>query len=430
MTNKTFETIYEALAGMRVGLTGAVAPSLRAVAVDLNIEEEIYIAYFFYDGPIDDYLYDLVGCIIAEASDNWVSEDACLQLDYPAPIPHKGTLAYLRKEPGMDPPNIRFLPKPSRAITISYLAYAMQQGLLGRVISSLREVDVYVDDEKKLMKFSFFYDEEITEEILVLSKEAIETAKKAFIEPYQFIEEILFYPFPARISLFRSKGCTAYARDEHLRSIRPSPRNHIEALLWMGWALDRWITPALRAISISWDEQEKKYVSLFVYDQPLNKELQSCFECTADEISESLFAKPEFSVVPKGPVPVLGHLAYARWEAETPPPSVQLLPKPLDLKEEHYLMYAMQQGMLGRTLASLRSITVDSKEQQLIFYFYYDEEISQEILQLSKEAIAIAKGAFPKIFSSKEEIVYLPFPQPVPVQGRCPMYHRKEQLFG
>lgn len=172
MKNIIFEDMLGALLFMRTALTTHVTPSLRAVAVNLNKETELYICRFFYDGPIDDYLFEMASCAACEVSD-WFCDWRCIQLDFPSPIPVDGVLAYLRKEPGTFPPKIQLLPRIHRIVEDVYLSYAMQQALLGRVVSSLRMVVVNVDEEKEILYFYFYYDKEVTEELLTLSKEAI-----------------------------------------------------------------------------------------------------------------------------------------------------------------------------------------------------------------------------------------------------------------
>ncbi len=213
MKNKAFEDIVVALLSMRTALTTHVTPSLRAVTVNLDMKTELYICRFFYDGPIDDYLFEMASCSACEASD-WFCDWRCVRLDFPAIIPVNGFLAYLRKEPGMTPPKIQFLLGSFGTTNTGYLSYAMQQALLGRVVPSLRKVIVNVDEEKEILYFYFYYDEEVTEELLALSKEAIAIAKKAFSETFISVEEIIFFPFPKRTPSI--DGIGVYYRAENM----------------------------------------------------------------------------------------------------------------------------------------------------------------------------------------------------------------------
>lgn len=51
MDNKPFNNIVSALLSMKSALGGMITSSLRAVTVNLDMEKEIYICRFFYDGP-------------------------------------------------------------------------------------------------------------------------------------------------------------------------------------------------------------------------------------------------------------------------------------------------------------------------------------------------------------------------------------------
>lgn len=110
---------------------------------------------------------------------------------------------------------------------------------------------------------------------------------------------------------------------------------------------------------------------------------------------------------------------------------MSLLPRPLICIPQAYLCYTLQQGLLGRVVPSLRDVVIDANEQEekLYFYFYYDEEITEELITLSKEAIAIAKAPFPSTFSCIEEIVYCPSPSPCPDKGHSVVYERDEGKF-
>jgi hypothetical protein len=196
MPSPPFDDKLAALLSMKRALLGSVAPSLRAVTVDIDFEDEIYGSYFYYDGPIDDELFELVNCAETEASDCWYSDSHILQLDYPKQIPIKGSLAYLRKEPNMIIPQVELLPRSEKCLAESYLCYTLQQGLLGRVIPSLRFILIDASDQEKYLKFFLYYDEKITEEIKTLTSEAISIAKKGFSKDFQSTEVIQYLPYP------------------------------------------------------------------------------------------------------------------------------------------------------------------------------------------------------------------------------------------
>lgn len=109
MRNKTFNNMFHALLSMKRGLLSQVHSSLRAVTVDLDLDQEIYICCFYYDATVDDRLFDLASCASCEACEDWVCDQQILQWDFPKPIPSCGSLAYLRKEPGSSPTKQGFL---------------------------------------------------------------------------------------------------------------------------------------------------------------------------------------------------------------------------------------------------------------------------------------------------------------------------------
>ena len=71
MTTTPFKNMLGPLLEMFAGLHGRVDSSLRAVAVELDMDRECYVCYFYYDGPIDDYKRELVSCAATEASKYW-----------------------------------------------------------------------------------------------------------------------------------------------------------------------------------------------------------------------------------------------------------------------------------------------------------------------------------------------------------------------
>jgi hypothetical protein len=84
-------------------LLGMVQPQLRAVIVDLDENKKRMKFYFYYDGAINDDLYDQASCIATEASaafpPDFTSEEEIERLDAPQKIPdHQGRFVYRRME--------------------------------------------------------------------------------------------------------------------------------------------------------------------------------------------------------------------------------------------------------------------------------------------------------------------------------------------
>ena len=199
MSTSPFNGILGGLIWMNSALLDRVTPVLRAVTINLDFEKEIYHCFFFYDGNISDELFDLASCAAAEASDCWFCNDQILRLDVPLEIPLNGFFAYLRKEPNLKLPKIELLPRSTKSLPEAYLSYTLQQGLLGRVTSSLRAVIVDIEEKAKIMKFYFFYDEKITDKLKLLAQEAVDVATSGFSNDYQSFVTVDFAPYPQPI---------------------------------------------------------------------------------------------------------------------------------------------------------------------------------------------------------------------------------------
>ncbi|MCX6989857.1 MAG: hypothetical protein NTX49_02145 [Chlamydiae bacterium] len=93
--------IINVLLSMQRALLGVVTPSLRAVVIDVDTVDKILFFNFFYDGEINDDLFDLASIACTEASANFPEyqvRDVIEQVDYPKAINVKGDYAFLRKE--------------------------------------------------------------------------------------------------------------------------------------------------------------------------------------------------------------------------------------------------------------------------------------------------------------------------------------------
>lgn len=86
----------------QAGLLGAVTANLRAVVVELEQEKKHLLIYFYYDGEINDQIYDIASSAITEITAYFLPEysyeEHIERLDFPSPIPGSGVLVYERYE--------------------------------------------------------------------------------------------------------------------------------------------------------------------------------------------------------------------------------------------------------------------------------------------------------------------------------------------
>lgn len=204
----------------------------------------------------------------------------------------------------------------------------------------------------------------------------------------------------------------------------------LDAFLGMKRALFDRITPFLRAVKIDLDKEREIYICYFYYDAPIDDELFDLASCAAAEASESWFCAEHILQwdFPKK-IPEEGVYAYLRKEEGSIPPSVRLLERSKDCLPEAYLSYTLQQGLLGRVTASLRAVLINANDQtkSLDFYFFYDEEITDELRALVQEAVKIGTSGFPDTYQSTLSIEFLPYPQIFPDVGVRFVYKRKEE---
>ena len=174
------------LLGLCGGLSNQVAPSLRAVVVDIDEARKILCFFFFYDGKITDELFDFATVATAETETtllDYTDEDQIIQLDYPEEIPIRGKVAYYRYEPHLPKfpkENRAHLLKDLKMRPVIVLVLNMQEALLGKVTPNLRLVSVKVEEEQKLLKFYFVYDGGISEKNTQMANEAIQEASVPF----------------------------------------------------------------------------------------------------------------------------------------------------------------------------------------------------------------------------------------------------------
>ena len=209
-------SIEYALLSMQRALLGEVTPELRAAIIDVDKEQQILYAYFYYGGEVSEQRIDLWDCVIAEASaamgGNCFVEPRIERMDYPKRIPLKGYCAYLRKEDNLATQQTSF---PRVKITekdVGYALLAVQQALLGVVTPELRAVVVDVDKEKSELYIRFYYDGEVSKELIDLWQGAMAEASRDFGLEYALnggVERVDYpatYPFRGRYAYRRKEG--------------------------------------------------------------------------------------------------------------------------------------------------------------------------------------------------------------------------------
>ncbi len=173
-------SIEYALLSMQRALLGEVTPALRAVLINLDQEQDIFYANFYYEGEVSEKRVDLWDCAIAETSaalgsfyfiKSWIK-----RLDYPEAIPVRGYCAYLKKEGQGTLLQKVIMQEP----TIGYALVAVQQSLLGRVTPELRSVIVDLEKSPLRLYIRFYHDGEISKDLYQCWSVAMEAAQLYF----------------------------------------------------------------------------------------------------------------------------------------------------------------------------------------------------------------------------------------------------------
>lgn len=207
-------------------LLGHVASSLRAFMVDFD-EKGIIYSYFVYEEEVNDFLFDLSSCTMAEIdlgaeySETYSYNDTIIHLSYPEKIPFKGHLVYLRYEPNLEGqyPSIeysQFYKKTDYLYPSLFLD--MQHALLAKVTPALREVSMTINIEQKVIDLYFFYDGPISEQDYHLATLAAQGGNRSFpnFSVRTFIERV---DFPQRI--FSKSERSVYVRYEDMSLLEP-----------------------------------------------------------------------------------------------------------------------------------------------------------------------------------------------------------------
>lgn len=177
-----FLPIHELLLSIQNALGNAVTPELRAVTADIDEKNGNIVLYFFYNGEVTERLAEIASIAGTETNvGGYLNEEHIVRLDFPKPIPIRGKLAFLRKEPVLpkyEKGNRSFLLEDT--CPLSVLCLDMQEALLGKVTPPLRLVTVGVDPDKKCLRFQFVYDGAISDEDFALATAAIQEASVSF----------------------------------------------------------------------------------------------------------------------------------------------------------------------------------------------------------------------------------------------------------
>ncbi|HEY5235215.1 MAG TPA: hypothetical protein VIJ14_03460 [Rhabdochlamydiaceae bacterium] len=99
------------------------------------------------------------------------------------------------------------------------------------------------------------------------------------------------------------------------------------------------------------------------------------------------------------------------------------------LTELNKLLLSMNSALIGAVAPSLRSVSIelDHEMEQVIFWFYYDGEITDELFDLASVAGTEASTCMTR-YTSEDQIIRLDYPKPIPFRGKL-AYHRKETTY-
>ena len=197
---------------MQSGLYECVIPQLRAVVLNISIENKIFDIKLYYDGEISEKVLDLWDCAICEASSHFTYgvEQSIERLDYPIPIPLTGQFVYWRKESVFHSELIKpifekklidsmkkmplkifeLLPQDFldniKATIKGYFLLIVQEALLGQVEPNLREVAL--EWKNSFLFVHFYYDQKISSS----NEQSVENVMKhikSYMHPKSYLEK-------------------------------------------------------------------------------------------------------------------------------------------------------------------------------------------------------------------------------------------------
>lgn len=197
-----------------------IFPQLRSAQI--RHDEQFIYLYFFYDGEITYDDYESMSCVETETSADFISYRFVTEytrLDYESPIPLRGDVVYLRKEPyhinQLTKENIEFpnTPNPDLSVEIQLrvqIILAFLHALLGEITFNLR--DVTTDWNENNIYGYFYYDGEISESDYQITENVMQNIHRRF--PHcKCIAKVIRCDYPERVP---SKGGEAiYIRREY-----------------------------------------------------------------------------------------------------------------------------------------------------------------------------------------------------------------------
>lgn len=97
------------------------------------------------------------------------------------------------------------------------------------------------------------------------------------------------------------------------------------------------------------------------------------------------------------------------------------------MQQLYYALLATQNALLGVVTPELRAVVIDLDNNDKVFFirFYYDGEVSPEIIDLWDCAITEASADMELDYTLDDGIERLDYPQGIPFRGRY-AYLRKE----
>jgi hypothetical protein len=86
----------------------------------------------------------------------------------------------------------------------------------------------------------------------------------------------------------------------------------------------------------------------------------------------------------------------------------------------HTLLLGMQYALLRAVTPSLRAVSVDldTNRKKMLFFFYYDGQVSDKLFDLASVAILEATESMPPDYLPENHILRLDTPDPLPLRGK------------